>query len=131
MSRGRWLVGCDGGRSLVRKASGISLVGTEPQFTGYAVQCKYDDDTKLRPHMNMTKNGLYIHDPDVLYLADWEGGAYDRTQEFTAAHIQQVLKCKSGVSDVETTKLNMASSWTDRCKQAATYWQGRVLLRNS
>ncbi|TXI00029.1 MAG: FAD-dependent oxidoreductase, partial [Rhizobium sp.] len=29
--RGRWLVGCDGGRSTVRKAAGFEFVGTDPQ----------------------------------------------------------------------------------------------------
>jgi 2-polyprenyl-6-methoxyphenol hydroxylase-like FAD-dependent oxidoreductase len=32
--RGRWLVGCDGGRSTVRKAGGFEFVGTDPEFTG-------------------------------------------------------------------------------------------------
>ena len=35
--RGKWLVGCDGGRSVVRKAARFDFVGTEPKFTGYAV----------------------------------------------------------------------------------------------
>lgn len=30
---GRWLVGCDGGRSVVRKLGGFSFVGTDPEFT--------------------------------------------------------------------------------------------------
>src|SRR5205823_10741929 len=35
--RGRWLVGCDGGRSTVRKIGGFDVVGTAPEFTGYSV----------------------------------------------------------------------------------------------
>ena len=31
--RARWLVGCDGGRSAVRKAGGFAFSGTEPEFT--------------------------------------------------------------------------------------------------
>ncbi len=31
---GRWLVGCDGARSVVRKAGGFGFDGTEPEFTG-------------------------------------------------------------------------------------------------
>lgn len=126
--QGRWLVGCDGGRSTVRKAAGINLVGTEPQFTGYIVQCEYDDPSKLQPDMNHTANGLYIYDPDVLYIADFDGGAYDRSQELTLAHVQQTLRRISGVPDIEITKLNLASSFTDRCKQAVAYRKGRVLL---
>src|SRR4051812_20156722 len=32
--RARWLVGCDGGRSTVRKQAEFEFVGTEPEFTG-------------------------------------------------------------------------------------------------
>jgi len=34
--RARWLVGCDGARSTVRKTGGFDFVGTDPEFTGYA-----------------------------------------------------------------------------------------------
>jgi 2-polyprenyl-6-methoxyphenol hydroxylase-like FAD-dependent oxidoreductase len=34
--QGRWLVGCDGGRSSVRKAASIGFTGTDPEFTGYS-----------------------------------------------------------------------------------------------
>ncbi len=33
--KGKWLVGCDGSRSVVRKAGGFEFAGTEPEFTGY------------------------------------------------------------------------------------------------
>lgn len=32
----QWLVGCDGGRSVVRKVGGFEFTGTEPEFTGYS-----------------------------------------------------------------------------------------------
>lgn len=32
--RARWLVGCDGARSTVRKTGGFDFVGTDPEFTG-------------------------------------------------------------------------------------------------
>jgi 2-polyprenyl-6-methoxyphenol hydroxylase-like FAD-dependent oxidoreductase len=32
----KWLVGCDGSRSVVRKAGGFEFAGTEPEFTGYS-----------------------------------------------------------------------------------------------
>ena len=46
--RGRWLVGCDGGRSAVRKAGGFEFVGSDPEFTGYSVQVEMADPHKLR-----------------------------------------------------------------------------------
>ena len=41
--RARWLVGCDGGRSTVRKQGGFEFVGTEPAFTGYSVEVELAD----------------------------------------------------------------------------------------
>jgi 2-polyprenyl-6-methoxyphenol hydroxylase-like FAD-dependent oxidoreductase len=38
---GRWLVGCDGGRSTVRKVGGFEFVGTDPEFTGYSVKSRW------------------------------------------------------------------------------------------
>ena len=46
--RGRWLVGCDGGRSTVRKAGGFEFVGTDPEFTGYSVEVEMADPDMLR-----------------------------------------------------------------------------------
>ena len=34
----KWLVGCDGSRSVVRKTGGFDFVGTEPEFTGYSAK---------------------------------------------------------------------------------------------
>ncbi|MFE5174968.1 FAD-dependent monooxygenase [Streptomyces sp. NPDC056634] len=33
--RAAWLVGCDGGRSAVRKLAGFDVPGTPPEITGY------------------------------------------------------------------------------------------------
>jgi 2-polyprenyl-6-methoxyphenol hydroxylase-like FAD-dependent oxidoreductase len=54
---GRGLVGCDGGRSIVRKAGGFSFVGTEPEFTGYSVQVDIADPEKLTLGRHLTPTG--------------------------------------------------------------------------
>lgn len=43
----RWLVGCDGGRSTVRKAAGFAFIGTDAEFTGYSVQADLADPDAL------------------------------------------------------------------------------------
>ncbi|OAP59244.1 hypothetical protein AYL99_06542 [Fonsecaea erecta] len=127
--RGKWLVGCDGGRSIVRKAAGFDFVGTEPKFTGYVVQCEWDHPEKLKPGFHITNVGLYIiRLPDTLYLTDFDGGAFDRTGEVEQQHIQDVFRRVSGITDVNITKIHLASTFTDRCKQATCYRKGRVLL---
>ena len=127
--RGKWLVGCDGGRSVVRKAAGFDFVGTEAKFTGYAVKCRVEPHERLKPGFNPTKNGMYIQGPsETLYLMDFDGGAFDRTQEITKEHIQEVLRRISGILDVKISTFDYASVFTDRSKQATSYRKGRVLL---
>ncbi|MEJ1963541.1 MAG: NAD(P)/FAD-dependent oxidoreductase [Gammaproteobacteria bacterium] len=78
--RGRWLVGCDGGRSTVRKAGGFEFVGTDPEFTGYSVQVEMADPDKLTPGRHYTPTGMYTYQkPGTLAMVDFDGGAFHRT----------------------------------------------------
>ncbi|MCJ1439581.1 MAG: hypothetical protein MMC23_000060 [Stictis urceolatum] len=126
--RSKWLVGCDGGRSTTRKAAGFDFVGTEATFTGYAVECDFDRPERLKQGFNVTPNGLCITSPNALRLMDFDGAAFDRTQKITMEHIQDVFERISGGTDVKITAMRLASSFTDRCKQATRYRKGRVLL---
>ena len=123
----QWLVGCDGGRSIVRKAAGFEFVGTEAEFTGYAALCELDDPDLLPPGFWLTKSGMYIvGGPRQLYAIDFEGD-FDRSQPITQEHFQNVLRRVSG-TDVTVKELHLASSFTDRSKQVLQYRKGRILL---
>lgn len=126
--RGRWLVGCDGGRSVVRKAAGIGFIGTEPKYSGYSAKCDWEPVDKLNTGFTATNKGLYIALPGCLHVLDFDSAGFDRTQEVTKEHLQEVLNRVSGKTDVEITKIHLASSSTDRCKQAISYRKGRILL---
>ncbi|MCF0072966.1 FAD-dependent monooxygenase [Dyadobacter sp. CY261] len=125
----KWLVGCDGSRSIVRKAGGFEFAGTEPEFTGYSVQADIINPEKLKPGRNMTATGMYLQSqPGYLVIQDFDGGAFHGTgQPVTLEHIQQVLRRISG-TDVTLATLHIATTWTDRARQATTYCNGRVLL---
>jgi 2-polyprenyl-6-methoxyphenol hydroxylase-like FAD-dependent oxidoreductase len=126
--RGRWLVGCDGGRSAVRKIGGFEFVGTEPEFTGYTVLVEIADPEKLSPGRNYTPTGMYSQtQPGSIAMADFDGGAFHRTQSVTLEHLQTVLRHVSG-TDVTLKSLRVATTWTDRAYQATTYRKRRVLL---
>ncbi|HEX7925791.1 MAG TPA: FAD-dependent monooxygenase [Bradyrhizobium sp.] len=126
--RGRWLVGCDGGRSIVRKAGGFEFVGTDPEFTGYSVEVELSDPDQLRPGRHYTPTGMYTYArPGTIAMVDFDGGAFHRTQEITRGHVQAVLRRVSG-TDVTVTALQLATTWTDRACQATAYRNGRVLL---
>ncbi|MFK4086460.1 FAD-dependent monooxygenase [Kribbella sp. NPDC020789] len=125
----RWVVGTDGGRSVVRRAAGFEFVGTDPLFTGYTMQVELDDESQLRAGFNVTDAGMYLRlqSPGHYGLLDFDGGAYDRSQELTKEHLQSVLRRVSG-TEVTITKLGLASTYTDRAMQVTTYRKGRVLL---
>ncbi|MEU8773541.1 FAD-dependent oxidoreductase [Streptomyces sp. NPDC048606] len=125
----RWVVGCDGGRSAVRRLAGFAFTGTEPEVTGYTVLGTLADPDGLRPGFNLTPTGMYVRMPLAGHIAmlDFDGGAFDRTRQPTLDHLQTVLRRISG-TDATFTEVRMASSFTDRAKQATTYRKGRVLL---
>jgi 2-polyprenyl-6-methoxyphenol hydroxylase-like FAD-dependent oxidoreductase len=123
-----WLVGCDGGRSTVRKLGGFEFSGTEPEFTGYSVEVEMADAEKLAPGRQYTATGVYtFQPPGTLAMVDFDGGAFHRTQAVTLEHVQSVLR-KVSCTDVTVTALKLATTWTDRAFQATQYRKGRVLL---
>lgn len=126
--RARWLVGCDGGRSTVRKVAGFEFNGTDPEFTGYSVEVEMADPDLLRPGRHFTSAGMYTYaQPGTIAMVDFDGGAFHRTQSITLDHVQTVLRRVTGTA-VTLTTLKLATTWTDRAYQAATYRKGRVLL---
>ena len=128
--RGKWLVGCDGSQSVIRKAARFDFVGTEAKFTGYAIKCDLDHPEKLKPGFHITKTGMYIVGRmNSLHLMDFDSATpFDRRKKITQEHIQDVLGCVTGMTDVKITTMHLASSYTDRSKQATSYRKGRVLL---
>ena len=127
-SRGRWLVGCDGGRSTVRRVAGFEFVGTDPEFTGYSVEVDIADPDKLRVGRHYTPTGMYTYArPGTITMVEFDGGGAHRTRQITLGHVQAVLRRISG-TEVTLTGLQRATTWTDRAAQATLYRKGRVLL---
>jgi len=125
----KWLVGCDGGRSTVRKVAEFEFAGTDPEFTGYTASVEIADPEKLRPGFNLTKTGMYICGPGPgrIGMVDFDDASFDRAQTITLESLQAVLRRVSG-TDVTLKAVHVASTFTDRARQATTYRKGRVLL---
>jgi 2-polyprenyl-6-methoxyphenol hydroxylase-like FAD-dependent oxidoreductase len=127
--KGQWLAGCDGARSVVRKAGGFEFAGTEPEFTGYSTQVDIADPEKLSPGRNVTSTGMYMQSqPGYVLIQDFDGGAFHHSKKpITLEHVQEVLRRISN-TDVTINALHVATTWTDRALQVTTYRNGRILL---
>ncbi|WBO20694.1 FAD-dependent monooxygenase [Sphingomonas abietis] len=127
MFAGRWLVGCDGGRSAVRKAAGVAFTGTNPEFTGYSAQVVLADPSVLTPGRHYTPAGMYNYAaPGTIAMVDFDGGVSHRIIP-SRDHIEAVLR-KVSSADVSIISLEIATTWTDRAYQATMYRRNRVLL---
>lgn len=125
----KWLVGCDGSRSVVRKMGGFLFEGTEPEFTGYNALVELTDPEQLKPGRNVTANGMYLQSqPGYIIMQDFDSGAFHQSnQPITQEHLQEVLRRISN-TNVIISGLHTATTWTDRTRQATAYRNGRVFL---
>ncbi len=124
----RYLVGCDGGRSLVRKKAGIGFPGWDPDIS-YLI---FEADTADEPAWGIRhgERGLYALGPledgrrvrGVVTEQRLERGDKpdidDLRQTLVAAYDTDF-----GVHDV-----TWLSRFTDAARQAETYRKGRILL---
>ncbi|MFJ9897368.1 FAD-dependent monooxygenase [Streptomyces sp. NPDC091280] len=127
--RAGWLVGCDGGRSLVRKLSGIGFPGTAPEITGYQAIADMTGTEPLRGGWNTTDVGTYAFGPlpGRILTVEFDGPPADRQTPVTAEELQASVRRVTGV-DVTVGTVHSSTRFTDNCRQADTYRAGRVLL---
>jgi 2-polyprenyl-6-methoxyphenol hydroxylase-like FAD-dependent oxidoreductase len=126
----RYVVGCDGGRSIVRRSLGFEFPGSDPEITGRQAVVDLDDVSKLKFGWNWSTRGVYRYGPlpGIILTVEFQGPPADRTSEVTAAEIEASLQRTSG-TDVKVTKMHgQATRWTDNARQASVYRKGRVLL---
>lgn len=125
-----YLVGCDGGRSLIRKMAGFDFPGTAPTSTFYQVIAEIDHPERLLPiGWRRTSGGVFSYGPvpGRLFMLDFIGPPEDRQASVTCEEVEAVLRRISG-ADVRVKSLISASRWADNTRLADTYRRGRVLL---
>ncbi len=123
-----WLVGCDGGRSSVRKLSGFAFPGRDPTLTMYQAIALIDHPERLAAHgFQYTSGGMYMSFAGRLAMLDFSGPPADRDAPITHDEFEEVLRRVSG-ADVRVTAFENASRWTDNTRLVDTYRKGRVLL---
>jgi 2-polyprenyl-6-methoxyphenol hydroxylase-like FAD-dependent oxidoreductase len=124
-----YLVGCDGGRSRVRKLAGFAFPGTEPTITGYQAVVVFDHPEKLSTGWHRTPRGLIASGPTPgrVFTAEFTGPPPDRHAPVMQAEVEASIQRVSG-TDIKISSMPMATRWTDHARQATTYRSGRVLL---
>ncbi len=124
-----WLVGCDGGRSLVRHQAGFEFPGTDPVITGRQAVGTVEGAERLGRGWQHTPTGVYVYGPmpGRVRTVELDGPPADREAPVTAAEMEASLRRVSGV-DVRVTEVISGTRYTDNARQATTYRRGRVLL---
>jgi 2-polyprenyl-6-methoxyphenol hydroxylase-like FAD-dependent oxidoreductase len=125
-----YLVGCDGGRSFVRKMGGFDFPGTDPSSTFYQAVAHIDHPERLAPMgWRRTSGGVFSYGPfpGRLVMVEFAGPPEDRHAPVTREEIEDVLRRVSG-ADVRVKALENGSRWTDNTRLVDTYHRGRVLL---
>ena len=136
--RAEYLVGCDGGRSLVRKTAGIEFPGWDATTSSLLAQVEMAEEPELG--IRRTPSGMHalgkveyeIKDGEVVYK---EGGTVGvmltesevGTSEPTLRDLSEGLIAVYG-TDYGIHSPTFISRFTDMTRQAAAYRDGRVLL---
>ncbi|MCO6007254.1 FAD-dependent monooxygenase [Actinoallomurus purpureus] len=127
--RAGWLVGCDGGRSAVRKLTGFAFPGVDGVITGHQALVEVDAPDFFPFGWHRTEHGLLARGPmpQRVLAAEFDGPPVDRSAPVTREELQASLRRLSG-TEVTVTAVHSATRFTDNTRQAETYRVGRVLL---
>jgi 2-polyprenyl-6-methoxyphenol hydroxylase-like FAD-dependent oxidoreductase len=126
--RADYLVGCDGGRSLVRKTAGIDFPGLDPSTSWMIAEVEMDEEPEIgvRPEgggigpVNRVEGG----GPFGVVLREQQ---VEHAGEPSLADLREALIVAYG-TDFGVHSPNWISRFTDMSRQAASYRNGRVLL---
>jgi 2-polyprenyl-6-methoxyphenol hydroxylase-like FAD-dependent oxidoreductase len=126
--RAQYLVGCDGGRSRVRRVAGVELSGTEASASWMIAEVAMDDE----PDIGVRPEGGGIGPVDRVNGGSPYGVVLrDEHVELDAAptleDLRAALVAKYG-TDFRAHSPTRLSRFTDAARQAASYRTGRVLL---
>jgi 2-polyprenyl-6-methoxyphenol hydroxylase-like FAD-dependent oxidoreductase len=126
--RGRYLVGCDGGRSLIRQAAGIEFPGWDPTRSNLIAEVEMPDgpERELR-HDATGVHGLHrMEDGTTFRVIVTE----QRLQTGSAPTLRTLSEALIAVfgTDFGARNPTWISRFTDATRQAAAYRDERVLL---
>src|SRR6202165_5639004 len=125
--RSQYLVGCDGGRSLIRKAAGIEFLGWDPTTSALIAQGEMGEE----PEWGMRRDAIGVQ--SLSRLEDGPVGVLVTEQQVgqtthpTLRDLSEALIAVYG-TDYGVHSPTSISRFTDMTRQAASYRDRRVLL---
>jgi 2-polyprenyl-6-methoxyphenol hydroxylase-like FAD-dependent oxidoreductase len=124
--RAQYLVGCDGGRSLVRKTAGIEFPGWDPTTSLLIAEVELAEEPKWGLHHDaIGRHAFRKLEGKLVGVLVTEQGL--PTAEPALGVLSEALKAVWG-TDYGVHSPIWISRFTDMARQAATYRKGRVLL---
>ncbi|KUL38177.1 polyketide oxidase [Streptomyces sp. NRRL F-4489] len=127
--RGGFLVGCDGGRSAVRKGAGIDFPGTGPSLVCRMGRgaIEVHGGGELPAGWRRTDSGWFMRMPDGrIAVSEW-GVPEDLEGPATADELAGAIERVTG-QRITLTDVDFVTRFTDSARQASRYRAGRVLL---
>ena len=137
--RAEYLAGCDGGRSLIRKAAGIEFPGWDPTTSSLIAEVEVVEQPELGMHRNafgihaFGREEYEIRDGEVIYKDEGPVRVMvteehvGPTTEPTLRDLSEALVAVYG-TDYGVHSPTWISRFTDMSRQAAAYRDRRVLL---
>jgi 2-polyprenyl-6-methoxyphenol hydroxylase-like FAD-dependent oxidoreductase len=137
--RAGYLVGCDGGRSLVRKTAGIDFPGWDPTTSALLAEVEVTEEPRLGIHQDQLGTHAFnrpeyeIRDGEVIYASEGPVGVMVTERqpapstEPTLGDLSEALIRVYG-TDYGVHSPTWITRFTDMTRQAETYRKGRVLL---
>jgi 2-polyprenyl-6-methoxyphenol hydroxylase-like FAD-dependent oxidoreductase len=138
--RAQYLVGCDGGRSRVRKAAGIDFPGSPPTTSSLIAEVELAEKP---PQWGMRRDALGTHalgpveyeirDGEIVYADHGPVGVMVTEAQVGAAGEPTLEDLRAAMivvygTDYGAHGLTWISRFTDAARQAETYRRGRVLV---
>jgi 2-polyprenyl-6-methoxyphenol hydroxylase-like FAD-dependent oxidoreductase len=126
--RAQYLVGCDGGRSAVRKAAGIEFAGFDPSISFMIAEVQMAEEPKVG--LRREGGGIGPVNPQEggnPYRVVLKEARVDHTADPTLDDLREALVVADG-TDYGVHDPTWISRFTDACRQATSYRAGRVLL---
>jgi 2-polyprenyl-6-methoxyphenol hydroxylase-like FAD-dependent oxidoreductase len=127
----RWLVGCDGGRSAVRRGAGIGFAGETREEVRMIVA-----DTVVEG-LDRSAWHMWRHDEGALALCPLPSTGVFQYQasiaagqdpELDVANMQAVLERRTGRTDIRLHEPEWSTLWRANIRLVDRYREGRVLL---